>query len=168
MGRRYATTLDHCWDMISNIVQFECNLIKGERLICNSTSQCIELLVRVIRSSLSFSCQHSGLENSVAISSYAQLNLAHKSSIENPMTCICDLVQGLCGYNADGDLLCCGNPSKPMRATTPRCDLGHAITRIIVQSIIRSCLHPCNILGRLLIPLWPCLSPPSDLVGTAE
>ena len=55
----------------------------------------------------------------------------HKSSTENPMTCICDLVQGLCGYNVDGDLLCCGNPSKPMRATTPRCDLGHAITLVI-------------------------------------
>ena len=48
------------------------------------------------------------------------------------MTCICDLVRGLCGYNVDGDLLCCGNPSKPMRATTPRCDLGHAITLVIL------------------------------------
>ena len=56
------------------------------------------------------------------------------------MTCICDLVRGLCGYNVDGDLLCCGNPSKPMRATTPRCDLGHTITCDNV-SITRRCNH---------------------------
>ena len=85
------------------------------------------------------------------------------------MTCICDLVQGLCGYNVDGDLLCCGNPSKPMRATTPRCDLGHAITLVILfqsHGDVAHCFNHTEIVCDIVSITWRCIAaPPSRYFG---
>ena len=135
------------------------------RLIFNSTFQRVELLARLTRSFISFECYI--IWNLEIALQYAQPSeQIHENSRENRMTCMCDLVQGRCGYNVDGDLLYCGNPSKPMRATTPHCDLGHAIAHTIffqshgdassstLAAFWGNCLFQCGLVCQLPGTLW--------------